>query len=264
MLQDDNPARRLFTILSEARGKHDNSKTRDVWAEVLGAPKEDGAELLRKIAALMTLYADTRRAIENAKGVDASLLLERFPNVEGAFYAFQLDSNWGNFKGRLDDTTMYSLRVCAHEMARFAPDPEVDRDAMKSLREEISSLRGTVRGSNLSQEMKDFVLRHLDEVIAALDDYRLTGLGGLMAAVERAAGALHLRRNALHELRSSPEGAAFVAVLKRAHSLVSDAMSKAKAAGKWLAGFLPDFSTHEQFPLLPGDTDATQPPNNIT
>lgn len=217
----NNAAWRLLNILRQAQQKHDNTRTREVWAEVLGVPKDSTVELLRKLGLLLQLCALAKAQLQAAGGTKLDTYTKRFDRIEKAFGANNLDSHWGPFKSHLTEAALDALEIGAHRLSEIMTESEIPQDELDQLRAQVDDLLTSVMDSDLHQPFKEFVTKHLELIRAAILEYRLRGTEGLREALERSIGSLVLHPDVQDDVKTTSLGKKFLSVLSTVGMLVS-------------------------------------------
>lgn len=91
--QLNNPAGRLYAILSEVRKTHDTVPIKDMWAKMFGVPNGDIGGVLAVHVELVDLVRETRKSIEALADVDNETYLKPIVQIETAFSRANLDVN---------------------------------------------------------------------------------------------------------------------------------------------------------------------------
>src|ERR1700749_4867652 len=113
MNNDNNPAGRLYSILTKARSQNQQSSIKKVWSVVFETPEDQ----IHKIYYYLTLLADlTEQAEKEVKlipDIDHSLYLKPFPSIRNILKISNLDAEWRNFQGYLNEPVMLALQFCS-------------------------------------------------------------------------------------------------------------------------------------------------------
>lgn len=216
----DNPAERLHSLLLDfCRVGNDlgpNNGNWNAWAKALsyeGAEVRAGdAEFFRRFAEAKELPGKVRQVIsltvldvqhrdyllQPLAGVDAGLQASTNPSTNIA-------QVWQHFTESGDTSrsaAIYSLQGCAGELRRAQVEVGLTEAEGRDLTDLINALTEAVIESDLEETDKQFLLSHLDDMRAAVQQARLRGRYPVEAAVDAAQGAL-LRRPSLIQRMSN-------------------------------------------------------------
>ena len=195
MSNNENPASRLLSILTEARSMGDNKKTREVWGKVLGVNPNDNSLLLPTFAKFLLLIQETRKSIEAVEELNKELYLKPIAKIETTFRYINFEENWQRLKRELDDVTMAQLEFCADRLNSYVSVRSIAPEELARLLEEVNKLIADVIETNIEADLKSFVVRGLEEIRRAIIEYRISGLEGLRRALELNLGAILFNRD---------------------------------------------------------------------
>lgn len=181
------------------------------WAKVLSSSDEEiaagDAEFFRRLAEAKELPAKVNRAV-SLTVLDAEhrdYLLAPLVGVESGLRASSEPSHtisqvWKHFSEKGETTrsaAIYSLRGCALELERSQVEVGLTEAAGRDLTDLINGLTEAVLESELEELDKQFLLGHLNEIRAAVQQARLRGRYPVEEAVDAAHGGLIRRPNLL-------------------------------------------------------------------
>ena len=230
-MERDNPAERLLNILEAGRRVAPGETARAAWQAVFGMKEPNDALLVSRVGKAMSLPTEA-----------ASLMDREFPSHKQAtnhwrtqatafFSTFNLKGSW-DLSSHFDHHSFLHLRsaadLLAHRVGRGADSAE-----LAEWREEISSLAGEVLNSDIEDNVRVTVHRHLVEIIKALDEYQLTGGDAIRFAVDATIGHAVANPEYTSEISKSSVGAKFWTVVKRVSIGLSIA-DHAPEAIKWV------------------------------
>jgi hypothetical protein len=110
---------------------------------------------------------------------------------------------------------LISIRFCAHELDKRAPEKDVSREQLDSLRESAWSLYEEVLKEGLSAELSRYLLDHLYLIIEAIDDYNITGAVGMEQVLNGVLGAIITDSARAEKVRQSVFGERFWGVITK-------------------------------------------------
>ncbi|MNM73894.1 hypothetical protein D3C76_359440 [compost metagenome] len=183
----DNPASRILAILGSIHGTQANTPCKNAWCSALGIEAGDDAKLVMKLSQLMGI------------SLDAVLLMnERFPalkdqtsqwhiNFVTALTSQQLNSNIQTFINGYSRKHSDFLRVMEQMIGISAP-AEIDTSLIGEFRNSISNLIDETLASQLEPKAKNYLVKALRRILAALEDYQITGVVPVIESIELVAG----------------------------------------------------------------------------
>ena len=187
-----NPASRLHAILLRSKDEQLRNKNMMVaWRTVLELPKElDDLVTMSKVGKLFTLPSIISDQIRRFPDIDAELYLGWRQDLTKAFRFVNFNANFHDFSQRLPDSLLISIRFCAHELDKRAPEKDVSREQLDSLRESAWLLYEEVPKADLPPDLSRYLLDHLYLIIEAIDDYNITGAVGMERALNAVLGTI--------------------------------------------------------------------------
>lgn len=191
----NNPAGRLYDLLRAAQKHPAKDLARNAWAKVFDVEPNDTAALLKMLADLIGLVSESKSSIERLEDVDHGLYLKPFKRLETFFSQVNLDAQWAQWQGQLDEPTLYGLQFAADKLSRNAGSTSISEKDLESLRTELEQLVTSILKSDLPQVLKALFLRNLESVRHSLLVYRIQGIDGLEQELERAVGSLLLNKH---------------------------------------------------------------------
>lgn len=186
-MTNDNPAARLLSILESIHDTPPNTPCKNAWCSALGINDRNDSDLMVGLSQLM------------GTSVEAVLLMnERFPALKPqtsqwhihlvmALTSQQLASNIHTFINGYPRTNNDFLKVMDQMIGISAPT-EIDLSIVNEFREGISSLINETLESQLEPKAKNYLVKALRRILAALDNYRLTGVVPVIESIELVAG----------------------------------------------------------------------------
>ncbi|EOI6422917.1 hypothetical protein ACMU90_003476, partial [Vibrio cholerae] len=219
----DNPAARLLNILEQGAEHESSSNCRSVWKAIFELEGEADHVLMTRIAKAMEL-----------PGQIITILNKDFPNqretykywsqkVNNAFFQQNLNSNWHSFYAHIDSHTLLYLRLNADLIQTKTPTSLLSLEDLKGVRERVSELFTELLELELDHEVKAFLVRNLQAMLHAIDEYRISGAVPVMDIIERTFGHAFFDEKFKTTLSESDFGKKIVKTL----SIVADTMTVA-------------------------------------
>jgi hypothetical protein len=196
----NNPAARLLSLYSAGRQSDlPSKKSQKVWAELLDVPENDLPLLLKRIGQVAGLAQDVKEKTSRLKGLKPENLITWIPKTLGPFRNFNLDNQFQHFLTPVDENVMSLLQICSDALDNQLPEPTINREQLKELRNQIADFVSSISNLALPDQAKEFLLKHAAIIDNALIDYQLQGFDALTAGLERAIGHSALNRRSIHE-----------------------------------------------------------------
>lgn len=211
MPENDNGARRLLDILEKAQEVGHLAPLHG-WATVFGITEKEGPvvnedeefEVARRLVQLHQLVIDVEVQLRSIEGLEIELYLEPFPRIRSVIKPSMLNSGQlGSPMKLISSSDITVLKFCATELSKHYAEPVVDEQLLLELRSQIDSLFDEVRASSLPKELKEFLLKHLETVRRAIQEYRIRGVERLKEALEQLAGSVMVNENLLKASKES-------------------------------------------------------------
>ena len=222
MVKTDNPAGRLYEILSKAREQHTGQHTVNVWRKILKA--ENDRELYARLFYLKELIAEVEELVKARPDMRDDLYLKDYKNIHEAVDISHLNGNWGSVHARLDDTTMTSLAYISAMLSGQIPEQPIEEDALDELHDKIDSLYETIRESDLEASFKKILLAQLETLRRSIVEYEIRGTAGLKEALASSLGHLLYNYEQVQNHRQSPLWEKFITIFCNLDNIVSKAL----------------------------------------
>ena len=188
MVDPNNPAGRLHSILSDALRKNEKDPTRKVWANVFGIEESNETEIIRSLLSLQELVEEVHALIQNNSQLNSELFLKSFPNLRRAVSAQNLTNPWATYKVGLNPETMTRLEFCAEVLSGEYGEFPITSDEVEELKTLLGAMIEFTEKSSMPDELKVFVLIQLEELRRGVFDFKIHGARGLRTALEAVVG----------------------------------------------------------------------------
>lgn len=184
----NNAASRLLNLLLAAKQIKADSPTIAAWRSLLDASK-DGARFLDRMGKVMAMPREIEQAFETH-------LLDHTPTryisnqMYAAFVSQRMDGNsmWNSFMQNVDEHLINYLRMASALLESTQRTESISSDRLVELRNSFDEIRKQVWESDLPPRLKASILGHLSAIIAALEDYFLTGAEPVLERIEAMCG----------------------------------------------------------------------------
>ena len=201
MKEYSNPAWRLFEVLSKVinfgnynygTGVSNALGMRTVWMESMGIDDDShpDARYLDSITEAIELAILLEQTIKRNPSINQSIYLPQVTRVKTAIFQVEAMS-WNQFSGLFNQDFLSMLQTSADALSNYVREEQIDIDALESLQSEIHDLGAGVIASDIPPELKDLILDGLASIGHAIQKYRIYGIEGLKAAVDRNIGTIY-------------------------------------------------------------------------
>lgn len=215
----DNPAGRLYQIVSSARLQDRSLRVREVWGRVFDISPDDDIELLNRLGQLLQLLADAKEKTESL-ATNKELFLKPFPALCRTLSVGQLDATWQPLVGHLKEETMVGLAHCSELLSEHCAEPVLDEGQLSELQSQVSGLIERILAGDLRRDLKTVLLDQLEALRKSIVEYRIRGIVGLKSALEQSLGNV-IWNAELHGPGEQPEDVgSFFRLLRGLMSLV--------------------------------------------
>lgn len=184
----DNPAARLHMLLQKGRQINQDTQCRKTWEDLLQTKPDDNDDLFARLGKVMSLSRQTHL-----------LLQTNFPSqLEGAeYWRSQLSAGftnqnlagaWGTFIAHIDNQTVTQLSLTAELIqakiaTRLVPNQDLER-----IQSDLQTLIADIDASDLTQNLKNYLVRELVDLQQAVRDYKVCGAVPILKQAESMVG----------------------------------------------------------------------------
>jgi hypothetical protein len=224
MANENNPAGRLYDILSAARGNNGNNSVKKVWSTVFGIPESELHKIYYYLTLLLNLVEHTEKEIKLTPNIDHQLYLRPFGPIKSVLAVSNFDTSWANHSRLLNEAVMTGLQFCSERLSQCRPDnPAVDE--LKDLKAEVNGLFESIQSSNIDTELKSVLLDFTESMLRALTEYRLRGISGLRQDLFSILDKLQRNFKVVEQHKSEPIVQKFWGVLAKYDMISSIALN---------------------------------------
>jgi uncharacterized protein YlzI (FlbEa/FlbD family) len=218
-LNYDNPAGRLLAILKKGKTIHGHKVCKDVWFELLQA--SDDAEMLSRLGLLMELSKDAAIKVKEDFPSESESVAHWKSQLNSAFISQNLQSNWQSFIGNIDVHTINYLSNHSTMLSLISNTKSVVDDDVEKIRDKLLEIYEEILLSNIEQEIRIYLIRHIRKILTGIDEYFLTGALPILEAVETTIGHAYLHKNYASFLRDEKLGKKVLDMLNATASVVT-------------------------------------------
>lgn len=178
-----NPAFRLLSILEEGRKANQQTVCRVVWATLLKT-NESSPELLIRLGKTMELPSLIIQALQDTYPDEPSTWSHWNTQVTNAFLQQQLHGQWATFIGHIDSHSFTYLRMHAKLLQVKSKTSPLSGEILESTRSELDECLVNLMKGDIDQNVKGYLARNIRKLIAAIDEYHITGTTGVFDSIE--------------------------------------------------------------------------------
>lgn len=177
MMQQSNALRRLEEILTEAIETGDgNQPCGLILLKVM--------QLGNQVEDLVDFYELLNKAEAEARSVRNKPRLNRYletiKQLRRLFITKSIWSeNWSAFVTDINNNVLNTLDSLANDFGSQKPTIFLEQEFLKNLKDEFESLLDEVIGSDLSRELKHFLIGRIEDIQKAIRRYQIDGSEGL-------------------------------------------------------------------------------------
>lgn len=201
MIDESNPAGRLYKILSEAKKRPENEKIRVVWGNILGIENDD-VQITKAVVELYTLSNEIQSLIKMKEQLNHKLYLNSFETINRVFFPLNLSAQWGSAKTHLTDEALTRLEFCSEELSTFYAEDTLSEEDLAEIIEKTESLFEAVSSSSLPDILRFSLLEEVERLRSAISMYRIKGAKGLKQALQGTIGAVVANQEELKTVSS--------------------------------------------------------------
>ena len=206
MTTNINAAYRLYRILEKAQKAQGNKQTGEMWAELFGLSSPNSRLRNYEVARLVALFAGELEDVKmkiRLTGFGSDLYQKSFEAVEQVIVVDNLFNAWDNYKPILREEVFLALKWCTAAMqSEETPIEEAD---LTELSKELNELEKSVRHGNLTEQVKVFVLHHIELIRKAIREYPIVGIRAFSQAERDALMHFAIYHVVVRENESTPE-----------------------------------------------------------
>ena len=181
-MQFNNPASRLYAILSELKVVNANQATSVVLANCLGVEQRP-KDLMHAIVQFHGLVKEVAEYAAKTN-LPTGPLSRYIPQIESAVGFTNLDAPWAAYKDRITPECLVTLEMIA-QIDNVEQDKEIPVEELMSLEKSIQELFDEVDSKEeLDKEFKFFVLTQIEKIRRAISEYRISGASGFSHYIE--------------------------------------------------------------------------------
>ena len=175
MSETNNPVRRLQSILRKLKNQNPKVSLIQSWGAVLNVDQKDHILLVQRIASVMTLIPETKKALLYIPEHEITDILQHVNIIAKAFQHMNLKALASNFLDQIPDSDVNSLTTLSKLLDSENPEISLAKDNLDSWLKDINDLYDEVNKSDEDPQLKGFISSKLYSLIEAIEAYQILG-----------------------------------------------------------------------------------------
>jgi hypothetical protein len=184
----DNPAARLLSILEEGLTKSPNGNCRSTWAGLLRVDPKNKALLMGKLGKVMALSTDIIECLNNIDNIKVERYLDWAEPLDTAFSKNNLNENWKGFIVHINKRVINCLSMTSDFLSHKMPEPILSASNLDNILSNARKLIDEVKGSDLPEKVKEYMVKQLHKVCLSVEEYQITGAESISEVIESTFG----------------------------------------------------------------------------
>lgn len=237
MSAKDNPAERLYRLLSEAR-KIKSGNVKQMLSKVLDVPEEPSDEFVEAVIQFYRLFEDVTDRLRLIDDIDEEIFIKPIERLRTAIPLTFLLDGWPSHMGKLSDVDMRSLRHAIHELRNQPFPPSVEKAVLDKLHEDVVTLYDLVAEAGpaeVPEPLRTDMLKGLWEILTAIRLHNVRGTAPLHHALLVNAGTVVTNYPLFKQYEQNEKVATYRRLLDRLWKIVPHAANVSELIGAGVA-----------------------------
>ncbi len=217
----DNPAERLLEILESGRFIRVNMNCRTAWCEVLELDDPSESQLMSRLGKVMDLPSQALMLLESIDEHDDEAHQYWVKKVSNGFMQQNLNANWDSFINHIDQHSISYLKLCSRLLKAHSNIEGLNNEKLAEIKNQLIELIDEVQQNELDLELKRYLVRSLQRIIASIDEYFISGIVPVMENIESTIGHAIIDQEFRENMRDSEIGNKVWEYLFKVSSIVS-------------------------------------------
>jgi hypothetical protein len=222
-VKNDNPAGRLYDILSKVKVQPQQSALGEVLSAALNA--SNPVDFHKRLVYLKELVAEVRQAVENLEGINKDLYLSHYNQIENLVNARNYDMPWNNVSNLLNEPTLINIAHIAEILPPTYRENLIEDDVLNDLIFTIEGLIKRVKEGDLIIELQRIIIDQLYLTLNSIYAYKIRGARGLREALSSSLGEFILNYKLFEDAKDSEEVKEYKSILTKTHTIVTGAFT---------------------------------------
>jgi hypothetical protein len=188
----ENPAKKLYSILVTVNKIPPNVPFLDAWATVFEIDTSNTAKILQKYGSLLELYSLTKSVIENHDRLNNDRNNSYINHIGAGLMSIHTTGSISNVINSLNGEVMTALYYLSENISLiYDVNAEIISDnQVTEIIKDVDELIANIFASELPVEVKKLLVKNLNIIRESLQDYFISGIDGVRAALEQSLGSL--------------------------------------------------------------------------
>lgn len=239
MIDQTNPAGRLYKILSQIKSISDNTRSLDAWAQVIGCEHND-MEVTLAVVETYELAQEVQSLIMMHESINEDLYLKSFNQLNKVFFPLNLSLSIQGVKVFLSEEVLTRLQFCAEALSHTYAEQEISSGVLGKLKQMVENLAENINQAVMPEQIKLELLKETDKAKRAIDFYPILGAKGLKEASHSLLGTVITTNEKLNRIEDKQLLARIGQLIKQMDDISSRAL-RTKPIGEKISAFLPQF-----------------------
>jgi len=204
-IPNDNPAGRLYAFflhLHHAAKNHPNEPSMKVLCIALDINATDHYRIHSSLTDVWKQLTDAKDAIRSMSNINTELFLASFPALETILEQLPRTNGSALVQQLKQPAFLQGLGFCASQLSAVGGELVLDDKEIGQLREQVEAIIGSlVDDSKIPEILRDHLVYHFELIRHALLAYSLSGIDGVIEAIESTLGGIVFHRDTYSEAR---------------------------------------------------------------
>ncbi|MCH4582508.1 hypothetical protein [Achromobacter xylosoxidans] len=179
----DNPAHRLWLLLSEAKTIEITKNCKQAWAQLFNV-KATSPDVFERLGKVMQLPSQIIAALKEEHEDELTTAHYWQTQLDTAFSRQNLADTWQSFIGNIDNHSINYLKGHAKILNGGKQLKALELDTLEQARKDLSELLGEVlKDDSIPVSIRQALARNLRAIIISLEEYKLTGSAGVFDSI---------------------------------------------------------------------------------
>jgi len=238
MIDQTNPAGRLYRILSKIKEMPDKTLSLDAWAEVIGCAKNDMDVTLAVVEAY-DLSQEVQSLIMMHESINEELYLKSFSELDKVFFPLNLNFSIQGIKTYLTEEALTRLQFCSEVLSHTYSELQISKVTLDKVVDMIKNLGRSIADAEMPEQPKLELLKEIDKVKRSVVFYPIKGAKGLKESSHSLLGTVITINETLNRIEDKQLLAKIGQLIKNIDSLSSKAL-RSKPIGAKINALLPN------------------------
>lgn len=189
----NNPASRLFDILTAATKISYDVSCQKAWASIFQCAPTDSPKIYRLLSNTMLLPSEVAILVRTHFPRQISSISLWQDPIEKAFQKQNLQNSWQTFRQHLDVHCISTVGMISDLLHGKINETEVDLDKLHELSNNLNKLRLEIIESDIHKDVKLYIIRELAKLIQIISEYSISGAEPILQQIDTMFG--HVVRN---------------------------------------------------------------------